>query len=105
MSDRDEWAKRVAGWKASGEPSTTFCMGQGFSASALRYWAKRLDVRPNKSVQLARLVRSELVPVGGRGDVVIEVAGVRVTVGRDFDRATLRAVVETLTELEATRER
>jgi hypothetical protein len=105
MADDAMWIWRVAEWRASGEPATTFTLAREYSASALRYWAKRLGHQPSKSVQLARLVRSELVPVGGRGDVVIEVGRVRVTVGRDFDRATLRGVVETLTELDTTRER
>jgi transposase len=104
MADEALWARRVAEWKASGEPSTTFTEGRDFSASALRYWAKRLERKRGAPPRIARLVRDELVAEErAGGEVVVEVGGVRVTIGRDFDRATLRAVVEVLRELGGSR--
>lgn len=104
MSDEALWARRVTEWKASGEPSTTFTAGRGFSASALRYWAKRLEQKSPARPRMAKLVRGELVPEAqGSGEVVLEIAGARVTIGRECDRATLRTVLEVLRELGASR--
>ena len=102
MTDEALWARRVAEWKASGEPSTTFVAGREFSASALRYWAKRLERADRRPVRLARLVRGGLVPEGGgSAGIALEVGGVRVLVAREFDRDALRTVLEVLGELAA----
>jgi hypothetical protein len=105
MSDQGLWARRVTEWKASGLPSTTFTEGRGYSASALRYWAKRLEreatpraAAPAAPVRIARLVRDDVAPDPG-GTITVEVGRVRLTVGRGFDRATLRDVLEVLAEL------
>ena len=106
MADDALWARRVAEWRASGEPSTSFASGQDFSASALRYWAKRLEREAQqKPVRLARIVRADVMPLEGRGEIVVEVGRLRVVVGRDFDRETLRAVVEVLSEIDPARVR
>jgi hypothetical protein len=99
MSDDGTWARRVAEWRASGEPATTFSGGRGFSSSALRYWAKRLERERPKTVALARLVRADGVGGDGR-EILIEIGRARVSVGRGFDRETLHAVVEVLTRIE-----
>lgn len=102
MADDALWARRVAEWKASGEPSTTFVAGREFSASALRYWAKRLGRAGPKPVRLARVVGSQLVPEsGGSAGIGLEIGAVRVVVARDVDRETLRTVLELLGELAA----
>lgn len=104
MTDEEMWMRRVAEWKASGQPATTFCAGRGFSASALRYWGKRLEKKltepaPAPAVRIARLVRDDAGGPAAEGLISIEVGATRLTVGRGFDRAALRSVLEVLAEL------
>jgi hypothetical protein len=104
MSDTaTKWRQRVAGWRASGKTAETYCTGQGFTASSLRYWASRLrreDGIAGPVVRLAQVVRTpstqrDEVP---RGTAVIELldARVRITVASDTDRAVLAMVLEVL---------
>lgn len=99
------WSGRVRAWKASDKTAQAFAEGQGFEASTLRYWASRLrrlpppppSPAPRTSVRLARVVRTE--SPGPRSDaIVVEVGLARVSVRAGFDRATLIAVLEVLTE-------
>jgi len=104
MSDRAVWVRRVSEWKASGESSTRFSAGRGYTATALRYWAKRLEreqptsAAPATPVRIARLVRDD-VPADAASTITIEVGRVRVTVGQGFDRDSLRGVLEVLAEI------
>lgn len=110
MSDRALWVRRVAAWRASGEPATTFSAGQGFTPTALRYWAGRLAREDGcggtePPVRLARVVRvaDALSARDGAADsaIVIERGSVRVRVVAGFDRAALRTVLEIAAELES----
>ena len=102
MTTKEEWARRVAEWKASGLSSPEFCKDKPFTPGGLRHMAFRIEQGEPKrraSVRLARLVRvppreapSPALVVG----VVIEIGGARVTVPPGVDRATLAAVVEVL---------
>lgn len=82
-----------------------FVEGSGYSASALRYWAKRLDgeAAPTRassgSVRLARVV-SSTPEAAWSAAVVIELGRARVAVASGVDAATLRTVLEVLGELE-----
>jgi hypothetical protein len=103
------WERRVAEWDASGEASATFSRGKGYSASALRYWARRLEQEGRREhrvaetpVRIARVVREG---DDGAGPIVVEVGAVRVSVGRGFDRAVLQEVLEVLRALETGGER
>ena len=99
MSDEATWRRRVDEWHASALPATTFTEGRGYSASALRYWAKRLEsLAPARPVRIARLVRDGDTADAG-GAIGIEIGGVRLKVGPGFYRATLRGVLEVLAEL------
>ncbi len=105
----ETWATRVAEWRASGQTSTDYAEGKGFSAGGLRSWAHRLESGGERQapalVRMARVVRvSELKsspverkPVEAAEELVVEVGPVRVLVRRGFDRATLGAVLDVLT--------
>lgn len=106
MTNREIWERRVAEWDASGEASTTFTRGKDYSASALRYWARRLEQEGRREkrvvetpVRIARVVREG--EGDGAGPIVVEVGGARVSVGRGFDRAVLQDVIEVLQALES----
>jgi len=106
MADEGLWAKRVSEWKASGQSLSTFVAGREFSASALRYWSRRLEEtrareKPKpRAVRLARLVRVDSEPIAAGREMVIEIGRFRLRVGDELDRETLRAVVEVLSEIE-----
>ncbi len=94
-SKRDEWAKRVEGWKRSGLSAMAFAEREGFNGYTLRWWACQLrrepiieDLRP-KFVEV-------VVPAGPVIAESIEVVvpgGVRVLVPINFDENTLRRVL------------
>lgn len=106
------WAERVAAWHASGQTSTAFCAGRGFTAGGLRHWAYRLrqsKVSDGKArapvVRLARLVRASAVPGEGTRSaaappemtgVLLQLGGVQVAVRPGFDRDTLADVLDVL---------
>ena len=103
MADARTWAKRVAGWRASGQTAAEYCEQHGLGLSALRHWSQRLrreeeagDATP---VRLARVVTrpetaagSEASPAS-RSALALEVRGVRITVEAGFDHATLADVL------------
>lgn len=94
---RDEWAKRVEGWKRSGLSAEALAERDGFNAHTLRWWARQLrrepiieDLRP-KFVEVMVPAASVIVE-----STVIEVVlrdGVRVVVPNNFDENTLRRVL------------
>jgi transposase len=108
MSKAETWAKRVAEWQASGQSSTAYCEGQEFTAGGLRHWAHRLRTRAAQAEArpTVRMLRVERVarPAEPAGSMTV-VSGVAVRVGRfavvverDFDRATLAAVLAVVAE-------
>lgn len=101
MTDEAMWTKRVAEWQTSGLPSTQFSQGRGFSASALRYWRKRLErtvARGPATVRLARVVRDDQEH-DASASVVIEAAGLRIVVPPRADRDSLRLVLDVLRDV------
>ena len=116
MASRAQWAKRVADWRRSGLTSEEFCAGKGFTAGGLRNAAHTLEregvgSRQALAVPVARVVRASLpaaplsapprAPDATSGDVelMVEVAGARVSVRRGCDRATLTTVLEALAQV------
>lgn len=62
---------------------------EGIAASALQYWARKL--KAGSGTELVRVV-----PGAAAGPLVLEVGGVRVVVGPDFDRDLLARVLDVL---------
>lgn len=115
MASRAQWAKRVTDWRRSGLTSEEFCAGKGFTAGGLRNAAHLLDREGAGSQQalavpVARVVRASLPaarssapprgPDASSGDIelMVEVAGARVSVRRGCDRATLTTVLQALAQ-------
>ena len=86
-----------------------FCSGRDFTAGGLRHWAHRLSkgggaksVAP-VAVRFARVKRTEgrsrpsaVSAAPPRPAITVEIGVARVSVGVDFDRATLAEVLDVL---------
>ncbi len=98
MTRRDEWARRVAEWRASGQTSTAFAEGKAFTASGLRHWAHRLSKEPSprrlRVVRVERQLQAAEPTASADTSLVVEVGPARVVVRPGFDRALLAAVLE-----------
>ena len=99
MTRRDEWARRVAEWRGSGQSSTAFTEGKPYTASGLRHWAHRLskEARP-RDLRVVRVERrpgaGERPGLTGEASLVVELGPARVVVRPGFDRGLLAAVLE-----------
>lgn len=93
MADEATWAKRVAGWRASGQTAAEFAAGRGYAGSTLRWWASRLGRERRAFV---RVVAKPADAPSGDGALEVEVGGVRVHVRAGFDRVALVALLEVL---------
>lgn len=92
MASSEIWAKRVAGWRASGRTAEEYAAGRGFAGSTLRWWASHLGRRTPAIVQV---VRSTSARDAG---IELAVGDVRVVVHTGFDRALLGEVLDVLRE-------
>ena len=95
-----KWAERVRRWRASGKAAPEFARGQGFEPSTLRYWASRLNRRPDpvaKPPARVRLLRVRRVErdVADK-PMTVTVGAARVEVRAGFDRALLRELIAAL---------
>ncbi len=91
MSDSQKWSKHVAQWRASGMTMAGYARQEGLAASALQYWSRKLEGVPG-----TQLVRVSREPVGATAPLMLEVRGVRVLVGADFDADLLGRVLDVL---------
>lgn len=87
---KEERARIVDEWRASGESGYRFARSRGLSLNSLKRWATALGRGP----QFVRLqVAAPATPVAA---MAVEVRGARVVVEAGFDPSLLRAVVEAL---------
>jgi hypothetical protein len=95
-----KWAERVRAWRASGQGAEAFAEGKGYAGATLRWWSSRLG--RDAEVRLVPLVARRAAPVEGESrtgvaaNVVVEVGGARLRVGRGFDPGLLADVVHAL---------
>jgi hypothetical protein len=95
MSDTKFWSKHVAASRASGLTRAEYARREGIAVSALQYWTRKVEGEPG--TQLVRVARAAAEPVRSSG-LLLEVQGVRVLVGPDFDRELLARVIDVLRE-------
>lgn len=96
MADAKIWEQRVAAWRASGLTQRQYCAQEGLGHGALSRWSQRLQrdsAGSASTVRLARLVRTPEAAPATSPALVIEVGGVRVTVGHGADVATVVTVL------------
>jgi hypothetical protein len=95
MASAKIWEQRVAAWRASGLSAREFCAQEGLGQRALSRWSQRLpgDAAVVPTVRLARMVRTPEAAPATSPALVIEVGGVRVTVGHGADVATVVTVL------------
>ena len=112
MADGEAWSKRVADWRASGLTAKEFCAKHDLQLSGLRYWTYRLRAAEKASETSAvKLVPvtvkpeevSPSMPAAERREPVItvEIGAARIVVPTSVDRATLKLVLELLSEHQA----
>ena len=97
---RDEWAKRVEGWKRSGLSAEAFAEREGFNAHTLRWWARQLrrepiieDLRPKFVEVVVPVSAAEPPEIAEPVAIEVVVRGVRLMVPVNFDENTLRRVL------------
>jgi len=100
MTDNEAvWAERVEEFRRSGKTAPAFAEGRGYTASALKYWDRKLKATPARPIALARVVRPGTVVLSAPADGLdLLVAGVRIVVRRGFDAELVRELVAALTE-------
>jgi hypothetical protein len=100
------WAERVEEWRKSGKTATEFAADKPYAGSTLQWAASRLrrgasGRRRRRAwagdIALAKVVRRPR-PGGTVAEVVVEVAGARISVRRGFDATLLSSVVQALKE-------
>jgi hypothetical protein len=107
MATRQEWAKRIADWRASGQSRDEYAAAHGLRPATLQWWVSALarkEGKPSKRsrVQFARVVAPQAAtptdaPHAAASALEVVLGGGRtVRVSRGFDRDLLRAVVQTL---------
>ena len=102
MATRDEWARRVKRWEASGLDAAAFAAREGLIAKSLLWWRWKLRSTPTAAEPEPRFVPVRVVGSAARApcppstDTAIEIAlpngrVVRVTAG--FEPAVLAHVL------------
>jgi len=112
---REKWAERVRAWRESGLSAEAFAEGKDYAASGLRWAASRLREEAATKQAAGRGRRMAGRPAAGKAsgsprflpvrvrrspavesDVVVEVGGARIRVGRGADLALVGEVVRAL---------
>lgn len=100
------WVERIEEWSRSGQSAAEFAEGKPYTSGTLTCAASRLrtgaggkvkqsESRP-RCARKRKIQLAEVIPRPSRvalGNLVLEVGGARVSVGRGFDRSLLRDVV------------
>ena len=87
---KDERARVVREWRASGESAYQFAKSKGIALNSLKRWASAEADRP-AFIRLEVAATPTTAP-----QLAIEVRGARVLVEKGFDAGLLRSVVEAL---------
>lgn len=90
MSDTKFWSRHVASSRSSGLSRAEYARREGLAASALQYWARKIGSEPGS--QLVR-VKRDPAERANASVMVLEVQGVRILVGPDFDEELLGRVL------------
>lgn len=112
---REKWAERVRAWRESGLSAEAFAEGKDYAASGLRWAASRLREEAATKQASGRGRRMTGRPAAAKAsgaprflpvrvrrspavesDVVVEVGGARIRVGRGADLALVGDVVRAL---------
>lgn len=95
---REKWATQVREWRDSGLTAEAFADGKDFEASTLRSaesQLKRVKAKLTSTAPRFLAVRVAPQPAGGP-EVVVEVGGARIRVGRGADLVLVVDVVRAL---------
>lgn len=100
---REEWAKHVGGWRASGLTGAAYCEAEKLKLSKLRYWSSQLLKEQKASAkrtgfarvrrQTQQVSREKLPPVT---PLQVWCGEMKVEVPSGFDAATLSRLLNIL---------
>jgi hypothetical protein len=99
-----EWRERLAEFEHQNISIVNFCHRHRLPLHQFYYWKRRLATKPTAStaaIDLAPVtfLETDPIPVEPATGVSVRLAGATIDLTRDFDPATLRAVVVALSGL------
>lgn len=102
---REQWRKRVAAFRASGQSQSAWCAAQGIKLHQLRYWLLRLapagpaKPAPQQWLPIAMHAEHDQEEPSSRPVLTVRIGSAVVEVQPGFDAALFAVVVRTLMEL------
>ena len=99
---REQWARRVERWKASGLTAAAFARRDGCNAGSLSWWSWRLkagdrDATPSPPEAISPMTFVELAtPIPREPIEIVLPSGARVRVPADFDGPALERILRAL---------
>lgn len=98
---RELWKSRVDAYKSSGQSTAEWCEAHQINRSQLWYWLRKFKGTTQRQAPSPPWVSVEVETTPSKADSVLQVkVGVAsIEVKRDFDRALLSDVVQTLQKL------
>ena len=94
-TQREQWEKRIARWRASGLSMAAYCREHGFSYWSYVRWRRRLERAATPAGPLT-LIPVVAAPANGAAITIRLPGGIGIEVERGFDAALLGAVVRAL---------
>jgi len=95
----EEWEKRMAEFRASGQSATAWCAAHEINLQRFRYWARKFQVRPQtestKSVQWLS-VKLDESPVSEGTSMNVQVGEASIEVRPGFNPILLKQIVQAL---------
>lgn len=97
---QNNWAKRIADYKASGLTMAAWCSANQVTLEQLKYWTRKLkNIASSDPVSTARFIPvtvTELAAPLAPASLVIHVGPASITLQKGFDPQLLREAVEAL---------
>ncbi|WP_017753734.1 IS66 family insertion sequence element accessory protein TnpA [Calidifontibacillus oryziterrae] len=96
---RQEWERRIAVFRASGQPQTKWCEANELNIHQLKYWLKKIEGPKSASTPLSKWVpvtMDDQVDDSSESTIQIKMGQASIEVKSGFDPTLLANVVRTL---------
>lgn len=97
------WGERMKAWEQSGLSQVAFCEEHGLKHATFMYWRKRLSrpVTETRGLRLVPIGNEATIPTASAetSGITLEVNGVRIEVGADFDDVHLKRVIRVIQDV------